>query len=204
MAVRECLPCMVLLKIIIKVQCSTNNSVFLYTKHMDTELQTPQLNVLFLKWSVSQPKWGQLFSRGAWAPSRPTGWTCARPSAPVCHSIPTPHGFLLPLTQYCFVSILLCVQLSRSLCFSWRLSRSYRWALLCCHNLAGWPRPSPQPAWAQAAVPPLGFPEQHGAGGGSDSSCFTNDDDGENEQAAQVINRTLAQQTIFQKTSCIA
>lgn len=145
MAVRECLPCMVLLKIIIKVQCSTNNSVFLYTKHMDTELQTPQLNVLFLKWSVSQPKWGQLFSRGAWAPSRPTGWTCARPSAPVCHSIPTPHGFLLPLTQYCFVSILLCVQLSRSLCFSWRLSRSYRWALLCCHNLAGWPRPSPQP-----------------------------------------------------------
>lgn len=58
---------------------------------------------------------------------------------------PYPHGFLLPLTQYCFVSILLCVQLSRSLCFSWRLSRSYRWALLCCHNLAGWPRPSPQP-----------------------------------------------------------
>lgn len=117
---------------------------------------------------------------------------------------PYPHGFLLPLTQYCFVSILLCVQLSWSLCFSWRLSRSYRWTLLCYHNLAGWPRPSPQPAWAQAAVPPLGFPEQHGAGGGSDSSCFTNDDDGENEQAAQVINRTLAQQTIFQKTSCIA
>lgn len=96
MAVRECLPCMVLLKIIIKVQCSTNNSVFLYTKHMDTELQTPQLNVLFLKWSVSQPKWGQLFSRGAWAPSRPTGWTCARPSAPVCHSIPTPMGSSCP------------------------------------------------------------------------------------------------------------
>lgn len=96
MAVRECLPCMVLLKIIIKVQCSTNNSVFLYTKHMDTELQTPQLNVLFLKWSVSQPKWGQLFSWGAWAPSRPTGWTCARPSAPVCHSIPTPMGSSCP------------------------------------------------------------------------------------------------------------
>lgn len=54
-AVHECLPHVVLLKVIVEVQHSANKPALLHTKCTDMELQTPQLNILFLELPMSQP-----------------------------------------------------------------------------------------------------------------------------------------------------